>query len=264
MRVKYFLKILVLVFSSAYVSNLAGLLQAEETTYNNMLFIRALLINKANQKDLYSKDINKDNLLDLYGYGKINEENLLKSNESEVTLYSNGSIGNNKNHFYELPLPNEFFDFKGEKEIVITLSYFSDVKNTRKDYIASRLGYKFVRKESLDDVIKMFDKETSQENYENIKEIETNRNITSKKRKQGSIQSSSWIFKKKIKKQEKYFIVITRNDHDWVNIVKNLPYSLVITIVKQPSNEDSFPINLYELIKNKIQIREQEQERIKV
>ncbi len=171
-----------------------------------------------------------------------------------MLLYCNSTdkIRNNKNHFYEIPIPEDFF--KGEKrkrEITVSLAYNSSVRNTRINYRATRISFKFVKGESLEEVIRMFDKETEKEDYENIPEYSSNREITSKIRDKGTIQTSTWSFVQP--NPSKFYVVVTRNDFSWAAQIakEEEEYSLVIIIKDKQQIEPK----LYTKISQRIRAR---------
>lgn len=243
-------------FATSFITHLAGRLLSDENVNNkSVLLLRALLIGQANLQTLsFPESLSDDERVKMAGYGRVDEEYLYKSGEEIVVLYNSDKINNDKNHFYEIPLPQDFLTGYRKREITVTLSYFSPVKNTRVNYRGIRMFYKFVKGESLNKITQMFDKATPKNQFKNIKEVGSsqNRNITAKARSKGTVQSSTWTLKQPDKKS-KYFVVVTRNDHPWGEKISNEQEEYALTIVIR-DREQSQP-RLYTQIKSLINQR---------
>ncbi len=137
-----------------------------------------------------------------------------------------------------------------------TLWFYSSVRNTRVSYKATRLFFKFVKGDSLDKVVTMFDKETPKDSYKNIPEYTNNRNITSEARSNGTIQSSTWTLKQP-KGNSRYFVVVTRNDFPWGEKIakENEEYSLVIALKDREQQEPKLYTRITNLIKQRFRGR---------
>ncbi|MBU3916435.1 serine protease, partial [bacterium] len=155
---------------------------------------------------------------------------------NEVSLLATASIPNKMNHFYEIPIPDDFLSGgKRLRQISLGLSYTPYVRSTRVTYIASRINFKLVAAESLEYVAKMFDKATKDDEYDNIPEL-GKCSVNSTLRNKGTVQSATWDFMQfnsnaKLKKN-RLFVVVTRNDHPWgePHTATNERYSLVVCI----------------------------------
>ncbi|MDH5719847.1 MAG: S8 family peptidase [Spirochaetia bacterium] len=239
-------------FSAPRISHLAGRLLADIKNAPVHL-VRALLIGQANYNSIFFRpQITETQKKQLSGYGKVEEDFLFRSGEETVVIYAHDFIENNKNHFYQLPLPDEYFAGKRRREITVTLSYFSAVRNTRISYKATRMFYKFVKSNSAEEVYQMFDKGTPDDEYSNIPEYSHGRWITSKERTNGTVQSSTWILKAS-RLPEKYFIVVTRNDYPWGERISKLKEEYVLAvIIRDKENQEA---QLYTKIRNAVRER---------
>jgi hypothetical protein len=240
-------------YSAPYITHLAGRVSSYSKDFSSTL-IKALLVANAEPNLVKLEDsISKEDAFRFRGYGKVEEEFLFKSSEEVAILYATDFIQNDKNHFYEIPIPDEFFyGEKRKREITISLAYNSAVRNTRINYRATRISFRLLRKNSLEEVVKMFNKATSKEDYENIPEYNQNRTISSKLRDKGTVQSSTWELKQP--RNSNYYLVVTRNDFSWGEKISKTAeeYSLVIVIKDKEAKE----AKLYSKIKEKIAIRE--------
>ena len=205
-----------------------------------------------------------DSLINVCGYGKVDDSSLLRSIENEVTLLAEENIADKRHHFFEIPVPEDFITSgKRLREITISLAYSPVVRSTRISYKASRIEFKLVAGISLERVAQMFHRATDKADYENIPEL-TGASIGSSKRNKGTVQSATWSYKQinansKLK-NEKLFIVITRNDHPWgANIsMAEQPYSLVVCLRDRKNDE----ARLYSQIRAKLQARARARARV--
>ena len=98
---------------------------------------RALLVAHARptsaSMELFADDSTR--LRHLVGYGLVDRAGLYRSVEDCVTLWTEEAIQNRKHHFYELPIPAEFW--KGDRRdrhVTVALAYRPPVRTTRIDY----------------------------------------------------------------------------------------------------------------------------------
>lgn len=225
----------------------------------NSNFIRALLCLNAVMpppcQDLIGQ--NKE-FRRVCGYGKLDERALFRSLEIAVTLKAEGAIENKKHHFYEVPVPPEFF--KGGKrrlrEIAAALAYTPPVRSTRMKYRATRIDFSLVCGPDLDYVTKMFNKATPQDDYEKIPEFKTGL-IGKQARSKGTNQADFWQFLQfnadsKLRNQ-KLFVVVTRNDYPWGESLCSYEehYSLLVSM-RDWENKNA---QLYTQIKAQLEAR---------
>ncbi len=258
-------------FAAPYITHLAGRLLNEYPTASAN-FLRAMLVNHADipreMETTFSEDVktgykearetkHREIERDVAGYGVINENALYRSNENEVVLIADESIENNSHQFYELPLPSIYLRAQlATRELRITLSYLPAVRTTRLDYIATKISYRLVKGQSLEEVQSHFNHDTQKETETRNDDATGNRNITASLRDKGTVQSSAWKFRRR-NPDEKWFVVITRQDRDWGEVLslEKEEYALVVTVTDRDNEE----AQLYSQIKERIQ----EQERIR-
>ncbi|RUQ27885.1 MAG: S8 family peptidase [Candidatus Competibacteraceae bacterium] len=223
----------------------------------NPNLIRALLVAHCRHpqacKELFqeSSDLNR-----VCGYGQIQETGLLSSTENEVTLFAEASIPDKHHHFYEIPIPEDFYSKgKREREITVALAFCPLVRTTRIDYKAARISFKLVEANNLEEVTNCFNAATSSEEYERIEEMNGNRSLSDKDRSKGTVQACTWIMKKisDQRKKKRLFIVVTRNGPPWGTLLseEQEAYSLVI-LLRDLYGKD---VRLYTQIQNHIQIK---------
>jgi hypothetical protein len=202
----------------------------------------------------------KKRLLQLVGYGRIDEEALYRSVDQAVTLLAEDRIANDKCHFYELPIPPSFWSKgKRQREITVALAYSPDIRTTRLDYRMSKLWYALVKANNMDEVERAFKKNRE----EGMGEIATNRWLTNNDRKVGTLQVSRWRFNLPSQRDKKLFIVVTRQDTPWGTVADGEePYSLVAVLADRENAQVN--VNLYAEIRAQLDARAQARVRARV
>lgn len=259
-------------FSAPHITHLAGrLLNEYPQSSANML--RALLVNHANLPEECTKTFsenwrknykettgtkNRELPREVAGYGKIDEDALYRSSETIVVLMAEDSIENNAHQFYELPLPESYLRRnRATRELRVTFAYSPPVRTTRMEYIATKMSFRLVKGQSLQEVQRHFNYDTRKETETRNDDAISNRTISTQTRDKGTVQSSIWHFKQR-NPTEKWFVVITRQDRDWgfpSLCLDHEPYALVVTA----TDRDNQQAQLYA----EIQVRIREQERVR-
>jgi len=200
----------------------------------------------------------KKRLLQLIGYGRIDENALYRSVEQTVTLLAEEHIANDTCHFYELPITDSFWSSgKRQREITVALAYSPDVRTTRLDYRMSKLWYSLVRANDLNEVEAAFKKNRE----EGMGEFSQNRSISNKNRRTGTLQVSHWEFKMPLRADQKIFVVVTRQDTPWGTMADNKePYSLVAVL----NDRENAQANLYAEVRAQLEARAQVRARVRV
>lgn len=200
----------------------------------------------------------KKRLLQLVGYGRIDDEALYRSVDQAVTVLAEDRIANDKCHFYELPIPPSFWSAgKRQREITIVLAYSPDIRTTRLDYRMSKLWYTLVKACDLDEVENAFKKNRE----EGMGEINLNRWLSNKDRKAGTLQVSRWGFKLPPRNGDKLFAVVTRQDTPWGTVADGEePYSLVAVL----ADRENAQANLYAEVRAQLDARAQARARARV
>lgn len=197
---------------------------------------------------------------DVTGYGIIDEDALYRSSENVVVMRCEEQIENNAHQFFELPFPASFLrSQRATREVRVTLAYSPAVRTTRLDYTATRIGFRLVKGRSLDEVQASFNHQTQSETETRSDDAQTNRVVSAQQRERGTVQSSIWTFRQR-NPDEKWFIVVTRQDRDWGEAFSSEqePYALVVTA----TDRDNEQAQLYTQIQ--AQIREQERARARI
>ncbi len=193
----------------------------------------------------------RDRLLRLYGYGLPDDTALFESLDNVVTLYAEDQIENDRCQFYELPIPDEFWaGGRRTRRISVALAYTPDIRTTRLDYRMTRLWFTLVTANNLDEVEAAFRR--GRDDEESISERDSNRWIPNKARKNGTLQVSRWDFRSRITRDQKVFVVITRQDSPWSTARETPePYALAVVLDDRENGE----VALYTQIRARLQER---------
>lgn len=247
-------------YSCPYITHLAARLQHIYPDANNNL-LRALLASHATHPaavtELLGND--RDKILAVAGYGEVDEEALFQSADDDLTLIADSELANKTHHFYEMPIPEEFWSGKKRlRQISVSLAYTPSIRTTRLDYKTSRISFNLVKSTSLERVAEYFNNEIPLKDVAvRAKEYSGGRSITAIKRNPGTLQCSSWDFKQVNARErlKKWFVVVTRHDFPWAESVtaEQESYSLVINL----RDKESESARLIEQVKTILRAREQ-------
>ena len=192
----------------------------------------------------------------LVGYGKCDPEHALYSEENRVTLLSESSIGENEHHFYELPIPEDFLrpPARRPRSITVSLAYAPIVRRTRIQYRASELAFRLVRRESIEEIERVF-RRTAPEDQERVIPEYGNLRPTSKQRSRGTVQAATGIFQQVDSRWagKHLFVVVTRTVPVWaVGLAEEEPYALVV-VLEDPEMEGQ--VRYYTQIQQMLRVR---------
>lgn len=202
----------------------------------------------------------RDKLLRLVGYGRVDDTALFRSLDHTVTLLAEEQIANDQHHFFEIPLPDSFWQGNRRlREISVALAYSPEVRTTRLDYRRSKLWFHLVTAPSLEAVTNAYRKNREQ----GMGERNNGRWLSNESRKNSTLQVSRWQFKQVKQNGNKVFVVVTRQDSTWSKDDERAelePYSLVTVI----SDREQVNVELYSQIKVILQARAQTRSRIRL
>lgn len=250
-------------YAAPVVANKAARLLAEFPDASSNL-LRALLGVHARwpeaSVELFSADntaAGKEKLLRALGYGQVNEEALYRSLNDTVTLFAEDKIETNRHHFFEIPIPDTWWEGgRRRRSVSVALAYTPDVRTTRIDYRATRIWYSFVNANTLDEVSHAF----KRNRQEGIQERGSNRSINQRARSSGTLQVSRWHFGSTITKK-RLFVVVTRRDPAWnQNAEEPERYALCIKL----EDREQVDVNLYAEVNAILQARAQAKAQVHV
>lgn len=199
-----------------------------------------------------------DRLRHLIGYGLLDRSALFRSLEDCVTLWSEESIQNDSHHFYEIPIPDEFWHgSRRTREVTVALAHRPPVRTTRIDYKAISLSFKLIRAESMSQVLQWFsaDGDTNSENR--ISEHNSNRRFGETTRSYGTVQADTWSFRSAPRRSDTWYVVVTRRDLPWGQQLSNEreTYALAITLSDREAFQLQLTPSLYTQVEERLRAR---------
>lgn len=249
-------------FAAPRVANAAARILADWPSASANL-CRAMLVAHASTPEacniLFKDD--REALDAVTGYGLIDRAGLYRSLDERVTLLAEEQIENQQHHFYELPIPPEFWQGDPRlRELTVALAYCPAVRTTRMDYRAAKVSFKLVQADSLDEVTDWFNAAVDDEDLDRIPDRGTGRRFSEEKRSKGTVQSSTWTLKKVSQemRQSSWFVVITRNDPAWGESfsAQREPYALAVILSDQEIHQVQLGMkSLYTSVEEQLLVR---------
>ena len=223
---------------------------------------RALLVSHARTptacSDLFADD--ESALRNVTGYGLVDRSALYRSMEHCVTLWAEESIEDRHHHFYEVPVPDEFWSQgRRAREVTVALAFRPPVRTTRIDYRAVAISFKFMPARSLDEVAQSFNAAVDRNVAPTIQERAPGRRISERDRSRGTVQASTWTFMQpsKAMRESSWFVVVTRNDPAWgANLSSERePYALTVTLSDRSAEQPRLYTRIEARLRERIRVR---------
>ncbi|MBI4517853.1 MAG: S8 family peptidase [Deltaproteobacteria bacterium] len=244
-------------FAAPHVAHLAARILAEHLDADHNL-LRALLVAHARWPEPCDGLLpDKDERIRVCGYGKVGESALERSTEQEVTLIANDTIPDRCHHFYEVPLPDAFFEGRQRsREITVALAHSPAVRTTRMAYKSCDIEFRLVWAEDLTAVTRMFNAATSREEYQRIAEAHGAR-VGSRRRGAGTVQADTWTVRRVTtqRRAQRLFLVVTRVDESWGRefTLSEEPYAIDVVL----RDRENVEARLYAQIQARLRARAQ-------
>ncbi|MFN3417686.1 MAG: S8 family peptidase [Caldimonas sp.] len=202
----------------------------------------------------------RNRLLQLIGYGRVDDAALYRSLDHTVTLLAEERIGNDQYHFFELPVPDSFWaNGRRAREITVALAYSPEVRTTRLDYRRAKLWFTLVVAANLNEVTQAFQRNREQ----GMGEHGNGRWLPNDTRKNGTLQVSRWTFQQAPRGRNKVFVVVTRQDSAWSqdeHRAEDEPYALAVVLADRAQAN----AQLYAQVQAMLQARAQARARARV
>lgn len=244
-------------FATPKVAHLAGrLLKRYPEAGPNLL--RALIVAHAAIPDASRELLQDDSKeMNLVGYGKPDWDSVIYSVDSRVTLYCQEKISGQTHHFYEIPLPEDFFGGRARRKryITVALAHMPLVRRTRIEYKGSNINFRVVRARYLDDILPIF-RYTSKEEREALLPEAGKFKPTPNVRNKGTVQAATWQIKQVDSRWEdgRLFIVVTRAVEPWAEqIFEEEDYALVV-VLKDESEQVRYYTPVRQLLRARIRV----------
>ena len=194
------------------------------------------------------------------GYGLVDRSGLYRSFEDCVTLWAEESIQNRHHHFYEIPMPDDFWTpGRRARELTIALAFRPPVRTTRVDYRAATISFKFVQADSLDDIAAAFNAAVDRDTVDTVQERSTGRRFSERVRSRGTVQASTWTFQQPSARMREtsWFVVVTRNDPPWGELYcsDREPYALVVNLADRLAQQPRLYARIEARLRERVRLR---------
>jgi hypothetical protein len=246
-------------FSAPKVAHLAGEI-ANKFPQRTANFIKCLLLSGANypympQNDFYNFDAEKAHLY-VCGYGLPNLDKSINSFDNRVVLFDEANIQLNKVKVYSLQLPDIFFNERGRKKIIISLSFTPQTRSGRGDsYLGNRMEFHLFHTINPQVLIEQYSKISPEDLEgalpEEIKEFEISLIPGQNTRKAGCHQKAWKEFKREPRNRPASPVsLVLINSNKWV-ADNNTKIDYCLSVIFEHEKE----IDLYNQIRANIQAR---------
>ncbi|MDR7188151.1 hypothetical protein J2Y46_000967 [Microbacterium sp. BE35] len=157
-------------------------------------------------------------------YGVPDASDVLESDGNRVFFTFEGSMTTNSHVVLELPIPEVFARGASTREIRVALAFDPPVRRSRKDYIAGRMEFAFIQRESLEDIRAAYAKQPTKVERDADTALELNKRLGGRQ----LIPSKTTFYSDTLMRRaffsrnlgwdaddEDYFLVITHEHSRW-------------------------------------------------
>jgi hypothetical protein len=202
----------------------------------------------------------------VYGYGQIDDDTLYVSADRRVTMVAQSSMPLDTFAIYEVPSPADFRTANGSKRVIVTLAFDPPTRRRRADYLGVRMNYALIRGKSVDDIV---------EAYRQLSQDERSAALGNPDGIQGAfkspykcalepgpqtlqastLQRSEWTFSRENNNYGDSWYLVVRAERTWApDSITEQRFAATVTLQADEPN-------LYNLIRNRIQLRQQQRTR---
>jgi hypothetical protein len=179
-----------------------------------------------------------------------------------VSLIVEEKLEEDRHHFFEIPLPEDFLSpGRRHRTVSVALAHTPLVRTTRFDYRGSRMKFRVVAEKSLDAVTRVFRKTSKDEREDNIPEFRPP-SIGAQARDKGTVQAARYDVRQLTSKQreKRLYVVVTRTVPAWAkNWSREEQYALVVAL----EDRSEHSVRYYQQINAIVQLRQQQRVRVR-
>ena len=230
------------------------------------------LRNSQDINDNREKPRKQEYLLRLVGFGEPHDD-ICWSHRNRVTLFAEDTLPLKSFHIYSVRIPPVFLQRRGHKKIAISLAYDPPVRLSRKDYIATKMFFEIYRgltPEQVEDFRRAKDREEEIDLPSVPPNARANFTPGYQATQTSTVQLRTWekgprggtdLFKVPDDMDEPSLTILVagREQFPHPEGLDTQPYALVVTF-----SFDGEEIGLYNLIRQRVRIRERIREKVKV
>jgi hypothetical protein len=200
------------------------------------------------------------------GYGIIDEELSSDSADRRVTLVAQGRIKIDSFRLYEVPVPTEFRQARGPKQVIVTLAFDPPVRRRRAQYLGVEMNVLLIRGKTVDEIVEAYRAVTREEReVANREERVVPPAFQSPYKcplepgptalESSTLQRSEWTFQREGQDYGESWYLLVRAEKTWAPAeITEQDFGLAVTL---HANEPQ----LYNLIRQRVQTRIQQRAR---
>jgi hypothetical protein len=219
--------------------------------------LRALLANSARPPQAAVQRLNglgPTAVRNLCGYGIAHAKLASTSDTNRVVLFADDVIGMDRFFVYEVPIPREFSETKGNRAIRVTLAFDPPTRHTRASYLGVEMSFRLVRGKALGQVIDHYrkrDKEAEGAHPELEGKFDCSFDSGPNAREGGTLQSATFGMSRNPAPEygQTYFLVV-RCERKW--LPDEFAKQRFAAVVELTHSED---IRLHERIRQRLPVR---------
>lgn len=243
-------------YAAPFVTHKAALvLQAFPNASANLL--RALLASSARIPEpslLRLQGASAETINSLCGYGIASAEIASTSDMNRIVLYADASIGMDRFFVYEVPIPTEYAETKGERKIRVTLAFDAPVRHSRAAYLGVEMSFRLVRGKSLEEVREHYRKRNKEQEGRHPElegRYDCKFDFGSNTRERGTLQSATLVMKNNPAPEygETYYLVV-RCERQW--FPDEFAMQRFAVVVELSHSQD---VRLYERVRERLAVR---------
>jgi hypothetical protein len=217
--------------------------------------LRALLVNSARIPEPAQArllPLGDEAVLKLCGFGIANAAVAASSDPNRVVLYADDEIGMDKFLVYEIPIPVEFSETRGDRHIKVSLAFDPPTRHTRSAYLGVEMSFRLVRGKTLQEVSEHY-RRRNVANEGRPPDLESRYNVSFDSgpnfRERGTLQSAVFRIKRNpsLDYGDTYYLVV-RCERQW--FPDELAMQRFAVAVELSHSED---VELYERVRERVE-----------
>ncbi len=210
----------------------------------------------------------EDGVVQVCGYGMIDEDHALHTGDRRVTLVAQSSIPVDSFQLYEVPVPHEFRRAPGKKRVCVSLAFDPPVRRRRAQYLGVEMSYQLIRGKSVDEIVDAYRAMTAAEqDAVRRRGIRMPRALQAPYRcdlkpgpqalKTSTLQRSDWTFQREHNDYGESWYVLVRASRNWAPAdVTSQDFGIAVCLEAEEPR-------LYSLVRQRVQVRIQQRARLR-
>jgi hypothetical protein len=194
-----------------------------------------------------------------FGYGRPEFRKALYSAENHVVLLAEERIERDQTHFYEIPLPEDFLALcESERSIRVALAHSPVCRSTRISYKGSKISFKVVAEDSVDQLAERFRAGSRLDNVAEWGAFKPGAQLRSRGTLHVAESRISRLTRaSQLVRGKRLFVVLTRQVEEWALDVAEAaePYALAFLIEECDREDVRFYTQLRARVRERVRAR---------